>query len=76
MFYQATNTKYHVGNDVWNATSILKGQNFTFKGIQIFIVQIFKFQNMCIKMHESSNINSNTLFGLFNLDNVQYQQQK
>lgn len=66
----------HIENDVWNNWSILKGWNFIIKGIQIFIIQIFKFQNMCLKMHESSNINNNTLVGLFNFEKMYSTQQQ
>jgi hypothetical protein len=44
---------------------------FTFEGLCILIIQKFKFQKMCMKMHNGSNI-SNTSFELFDLKNVQY----
>jgi len=43
----------------------------TFEGLHIVIIQEFKFQEMCIKLHNCSNI-SNTSFELFDLENVQY----
>jgi hypothetical protein len=45
---------------------------FTFEGLHIVKIQKFKFQKMCIKVHNGSNIN-NTSFELFDLENVQYQ---
>jgi len=44
---------------------------FTFEGLHIVIIQKFEFQKMCIKVHNGLNI-SNTLFELFDLENVQY----
>jgi len=44
---------------------------FTFEGFHIIIIQKFKFQKMCIKVHNGSNI-TNTSFELFDLENVQY----
>jgi hypothetical protein len=41
----------------------------TFEGLHIVIIQKFKFQKMCIKVHNGSNI-SNTSFELFDLKNV------
>jgi hypothetical protein len=43
-----------------------------FEGFHIVIIYKFKFQKMCIKVHNGSNIN-NTSFELFDLQNVQYQ---
>jgi hypothetical protein len=43
-----------------------------FEGLHTVIIQKFKFQKMCIKVHNGSNIN-NTSFELFDLENVQYQ---
>jgi hypothetical protein len=37
---------------------------FTFEGLHIVIIQKFKFQKMCIKVHNGSNI-SNMTFELF-----------
>ncbi len=42
---------------------------FTFEALHIVIIQKFKFQTMCIKVHNSSNINNTS----FDLENVQYQ---
>jgi hypothetical protein len=47
-------------------------EKFTFEGLHIIIIQKFKFQKMCLKVHNDSNI-SNTSFVLFKLENVQYQ---
>jgi cytochrome c peroxidase len=42
------------------------------EGLHIVIIQTFKFQKMCIKVHNGSNI-SDTSFELFDLENVQDQ---
>jgi hypothetical protein len=44
----------------------------TFEGLYIVIIQKFKFQKMCIKVHNDLNI-INTSFELFDLEIVQYQ---
>jgi hypothetical protein len=43
-----------------------------FEGLHIVIIEKFKFQKICIKVHNGSNI-SDTSFELFDLENVQYQ---
>jgi hypothetical protein len=43
-----------------------------FEGLHIIIIPKFKFQKMCTKVHNGSNIH-NTSFELFDLENVQYQ---
>jgi hypothetical protein len=45
---------------------------FTFEGLPIVIIQKFKFQKMCIKVHNGSN-NNNTSFELLDWENGQYQ---
>jgi hypothetical protein len=47
-------------------------ENLTFENLHIIIIQKFKFQKMCIKLHNGSSIN-NISFELFDLENVQYQ---
>ncbi len=39
----------------------LKKKKLTFEGLKIVIIEIFKFQKICINMHDDSNIN-NTSF--------------
>jgi hypothetical protein len=50
----------------------LNNGKLIFEGLHIVIIQKFKFQKRCIKVHNGSNI-SNTSFELFDLENVQYQ---
>ncbi len=67
----------HVDNDVWNATSILKNQKNIFKRDLNFYnpnIQVQKY--VVLRCMKAQNINNNTLVGLFNLENVQYQHQK
>jgi hypothetical protein len=45
-------------------------KKYVLKGI--IIIQKFKFQKLCIKVHDTSNIN-NTWFEMFDLENVPYQ---
>jgi hypothetical protein len=45
---------------------------FIFEALHIAIIKKFKFQKMCIKVDNGSNIN-NTSFELFDLENVKYQ---
>jgi hypothetical protein len=46
-------------------------EKLTFEGFHIILIQKFKFQKKCFKVHNGSNI-SNTSFELFILENVQY----
>ncbi len=42
---------------------------FTFEGLHIVIIKKFRFQKMCINVHNGSNISS-TSFEIFDLENV------
>jgi hypothetical protein len=47
-------------------------EKLTFEGLHIIIIQKFKFQKMCFKVQNGSNIR-NTSFELFDLESAQYQ---
>jgi hypothetical protein len=48
-------------------------EKLTFEGFHIIIIQKFKFQKMCFKVHNGSNIN-NTSFELFDLKKCNFTQ--
>ncbi len=50
----------HIEKCVFSASN-LPLKTFTFEGFNIVIIEIFKFQKVCINMHDGSNIN-NTSF--------------
>jgi hypothetical protein len=53
------------------STPNLHKENFFFEGLNIVIVEVFKFQNkMCIYMLDVSNI-KNTSFEYFHLEKIQ-----
>ncbi len=47
----------HIENKVLNTSNLCR-EKLTFEGLNIIILEIFKFQKMCINMHDGSNINN------------------
>ncbi len=61
----------HIKTQVFS-TSNLPKKKLIFKNLNILIVEIFKFQKMCIDMRDGTNIN-NTSFEQFDLEkNIKY----
>jgi hypothetical protein len=51
----------HIEKQVLISVLNLCKEKLAFEGLTIVIIEIFKFQKMCINMHDGSNIN-NTSF--------------
>jgi hypothetical protein len=51
----------HIEKQVFTSVLNLCKEKLAFEGLTIVIIEIFKFQKMCIDMHDGSNIN-NTSF--------------
>jgi hypothetical protein len=65
------NALYHIKKYIVDTKFKVYGK-ITFERLHIIVIQKFKFQKICIKVHNGSNIN-NTSFKLFDLENAQYQ---
>ncbi len=59
----------HIEKQVLTSVLNLWKEKLTLEGLNVVIIEILKFQKMCINMHDGSNIN-NTSFEWFDLEKI------